>query len=73
MGYYSDCYDQEAKKHRKDREVLLKTALLDLIEYRQYNAKGKTISWTFRDIELEKEYDKFLNKLKAKLYDLGDN
>lgn len=73
MGHYSDYYEEEYSKRRISQRNKLQTILSDLIGYTQYNACGKSTQWTFSEIGLEKEFDKFLDKIKAKLYDLGDH
>lgn len=70
MGHYSDYYAYEAERRRIQEHDLLKRVLRDLVAYRQYNAAGKTGTWTFSDAGVEKEYEQVLNKIKARLYDL---
>lgn len=72
MGHYSDYYDMQAEEDRQHKRELYKRALKDLSAYRQYNAEGKTGTWTFIELGLEKDYGAMLDRIKARLYELGD-
>lgn len=70
MGHYSDYYEGERIAANKVHLETYKIALQDLQEFRQYNHIGKLKPWTFRDVNLEKEFEALIVKLKAQIYDL---
>jgi hypothetical protein len=71
MGHYSDYYEEEAQRAREVKREVISRALTDLIQFRQYNAVGKTGKWTFSELGVEREFNDFLDKVKARAYDCG--